>query len=485
MLLHLAWRRNLDGFDLALAANRVAARGTPLWWLGASGPAHEAGDYLCDVDDRTAARITDFGIVAERWTQGLPDGAVAIAHPRIALLASTASAYPNFAYYAMALARLGFDFDLVDGAAMAQGALDDYDLVVLPTGCATWGLDAAEGVTGADAAFREFLAGRGAAIGSGGGSFYLSSGRPGWSGVASVRPVHTHEFLRTGVGIVSVRFDPDSIAFGCPPTLEMPYYHGPIYAELDRSTWAAADFDRLVMPGHLFVANPLDAGVFAREMRGHAAILRAETRRGRAMLFSPNPEMGDLVRKYTALDQYVARYLPIGGEAAMADTMRHYRPLESPSWRLILNAVHSLMLREQPPGIAPGAPVPQQPPEPKVRLPAAIAEAAKRLSVPADAPLAGLAESLRDDIGERVEAVGKRVEAVESAFAALNPPAPGIRYLWSGCEAAALAALGEDRGPAQSIAERLAEIETPLVLAEAWCRLGEGERHFGRMDGIG
>jgi hypothetical protein len=484
VLLHLAWRRNLDGFDLALAANRVAARGAALWWLGASGPAHEPGDYLCEVDDRTAARIAEFGIVAEPWDGGLPDGAVAIAHPRIALLAGAASVYPNFAYYAMALARLGFDFDLVDGAAIAGGALSHYDVVVLPTGFAIWGLDAAEGITGADAAVRDFLGSHGAAIGSGAGAFYLSSGRPGWTGIAAVRPVHTHEFLRTGVGIVSLRLGPDSIAFGCPPTLEMPYFHGPVFAELDRSTSAAAHFDRLVMQGHLFVANPLDAGIFTDDMWGHAAILRAESPRGRAVLFSPNPEMGDLVRKYIAFDHYIARYLPIHGEAVMADTLRHYRPLDPPSWRLILNAIHSLMLRHAPPGIAPAVPVPAQPTAPKVRLPAAIDAAARRLSLPKDEPLGGLAAMLRDNIRERLKSARQRLEAAEAAFAALDPPAPAIRYLWAGCEAASLAALASPDA-ARPLPEQLAELETALVLAEAWCRLAEAERHFGRVDGVG
>jgi hypothetical protein len=31
------------------------------------------------------------------------------------------------------------------------------------------------------------------------------------------------------------------------------------------------------------------------------------------------------------------------------------------------------------------------------------------------------------------------------------------------------------------VAEQLATFETALVLAEAWCRLAEGERHFGRV----
>jgi len=57
MLLHLGWRRNSDSFDLPLAVNRLAAHGAPLWWLGASGPQHEPGDYLCDIDDRLALRV--------------------------------------------------------------------------------------------------------------------------------------------------------------------------------------------------------------------------------------------------------------------------------------------------------------------------------------------------------------------------------------------------------------------------------------------
>jgi hypothetical protein len=482
MLLHLAWRRNLDGFDLAMAANRLASRGARLWWLGSSGPLYEPGDYLCEVDAWYAERLAGFGIVAEPWDEPVPDDAVAIAHPRIALFAGAASSYPFFAYYAMALARLGFDFELIDGAAIVDGALARFDLLVLPTEFSVWGLDAAEGVSGADAAVRDFLAGDGVAIGSGGGAFYLSSGRPGWINVALARPVYTHEYLRTGVGIVSLRLGHDSIGFGCPPTLEMPYYHGPVFAELDRAVSAAASFERLVMPGHLFVSNPLTDGFFRREMAGHTAIIRAETRRGRAVLFSANPEMGDLIRKYVALDGYVAHYLPIRGEPAMTDTMRHYRPLDAPSWRLILNAVHSLMLRFQPPGVPPAAPVPPQPPEPKIRLTAALDTALQQLKPADDAPLRTVVENVRDDLCARVKALAERLAAVETAFAALDPPAPGIRYLWARCEAAALTAIADGAKAERPPAERLAEFETALVLAEAWCRLAEGERHFGRVE---
>lgn len=481
MLLHLAWRRNLDGFDLALAVNRLASRGAPLWWLGASGPEHEPGDYLCDVNVRYAERLAEFGILAERWDEPIPDGAVAIAHPRIALFGGAAASYPAFAYYAMALARLGFDFELVDGAAIAEGVLARFDLLALPTGFSVWGLDAAEGVTGADAAVRQFLADGGAAIGSGGGAFYLSTGRPGWTNAALARPVYTHEFLRTGVGIVSLLLGQDSISFGCPPTIEMPYYHGPVFAELDRAVFSAGRFERLVMPGHLFVPNPLDDAFFRREMAGHTAIIRAETRRGRAVLFSANPEMGDVIRKYIALEGYVARYLPIRGEAAMADTMRHYRPLDPPSWRLILNAIHSLMLRFAPSGAMPAAQVPAQPPEPKVRLAKALEIALRRLKPEESAALTALVGAVRDDLCERAQVVSERLAVVEAAFAALDPPAPNIRHLWAGCEQAALAEIADATKGEQAVPERLAELETALALAEAWCRLAEAERHFGRV----
>ena len=483
MLLHLAWRRNLDSFDLALAANRVAARGAPLWWLGAAGPTHEPGDYLCEVDDRTADRVARFGIAATAWEGELPDEAVAIAYPRIALLAGAAAAYPNFAYYAMALARLGFDFELVDGAAIADGALARYDLIVLPSGAAIWGLDAAEGVSGADAALREFLAGQGAAIGSGAGAFYLSSGRPGWAGIAPVKPAYSHEYLSTGVGVVSISLGADSIGFGCPPTLDMPYYHGPVFAELDRTVSTAATFERLVMPGSLFIDNPLDEAAFAREMAGRAAILRAETARGRAVLFSPNPEMGDLIRKYIALGSYVPRYLTVAGEALMADTLRHYRPLDPPSWRLILNAVHSLMLRRAPSGAPAALPVRPQPPEPETRLVDAV-EAAREALIDSGGRCraSGLSACCATICAAGSTTLRPRLAAIEAAFAALDPPAPAIRFQWAGCEAAAVAALEASSKAGLPPVERLAEIETAVTLTEAWCRLGEAERHFGRIE---
>jgi hypothetical protein len=191
--------------------------------------------------------------------------------------------------------------------------------------------------------------------------------------------------------------------------------------------------------------------------------------------------MGDLFRKYIALDGYAAHYLPARGEAAMTDTLRHYRPLDPPCWRLILNAIHSLMLRFQPPGAMPAQPVPAQPPEPRVRLTGALDEALRRLKVAGDAPLHSLTGTVRDDLRARLRSLAERLGVVETAFSALDPPAPGIRYLWARCEDAALAAVADAAKNNRPTAEGLAELETALVLAEAWCCLAEAERHFGRM----
>src|SRR5579885_1269904 len=177
MLFHLAWRSNLDSYDVALAVNRLAARGTRLWWLGAAGAGHEAGDYLCDVDANGAERLYQFGLAAVPWRGPAPDGAVALAAPRIALFCGSARPAPGALFYAAALARLGFDVAPVDGAAIAAGVLAGHDIVVCPAGMAADGIDAGEGVSGADGKLRDFLAAGGGAIGSGEGAFYLAAGR--------------------------------------------------------------------------------------------------------------------------------------------------------------------------------------------------------------------------------------------------------------------------------------------------------------------
>ena len=53
-------------------------------------------------------------------------------------------------------------------------------------------------------------------------------------------------------------------------------------------------------------------------------MLAPEGSAARAVLFSPHPEMGDLLRKWIALDGYVRKYLPIRGPKVMQETLRFY-----------------------------------------------------------------------------------------------------------------------------------------------------------------
>ena len=87
--------------------------------------------------------------------------AQALTAPVTCLFAGRASAFPYYAYYALCLLRLGVDYLPCDGGALAGGALADANLLVLPGGFATWGIDRAEDAPGADAEVRDLLGRRG------------------------------------------------------------------------------------------------------------------------------------------------------------------------------------------------------------------------------------------------------------------------------------------------------------------------------------
>ena len=346
-LYRLGWRDNHDTFDVALAVNRLLHAGDAAWWLPTQQASADAGDYLVSLDARAVDALARFGLRTDEWHEEVPADARSLTSPAACLFAGTASKFPYYAYYALTLLRLGIDYMPCDGDALASGVLDDANLLVLPGGFATWGIDAAESASGADARVRDFLAHGGTAIGSCGGAYYLSAGRPAWTGTAQAKPLYTHEYLQSGVGVVTLRMNPGTLALGCPPTMEVPYYHGPIYDVLGSGIDVAATFHALSLPGRLAIDNPLDDARFRRDMAGKPAILLASGARGRAVLFSPHPEMGDLIRKYIALDGYVRHYLPIRGFGTMRDTLLHYRVSDSPSFRLVLNAVHMLMSEPQ------------------------------------------------------------------------------------------------------------------------------------------
>jgi hypothetical protein len=324
---------------------------------------------------------------------------------------------------------------------------------------------------------RAFLAEGGTAIGSCGGAFYLSAGRPGWTGTAQAKPLFTHEYLQSGVAVVTLEMRDGPLALGCPPTMEVPYYHGPIYDLLGPGIEVAATFRELALQGRLAIDNPLDRDAFERDMAGKPAILLATGNRGRAVLFSPHPEMGDLIRKYIALDGYVRKYLPIRGIGTMRDTLRHYRIADSPSFRLVQNAIDELMTAA-----------------PKM---VTAVSASISTSTPATAPDGGDAESgdiialcrreadalpdfgageegdLLRDIAARVcaqiEPAGERATRAMKHVGKIPWLCPSWKHL------AATMAQHFDfvPTPTRTPAQRLMELELSVALIEAWARVAE------------
>jgi hypothetical protein len=461
---HVGWRVNRDSLDVALAVNRLLAAGARAWWLTAGhAPAH-AGDYIVEATPAQQHALARLQIQAPPWHGSLPNSAKSLTCPATRLFAGTASKFPYYAYYALALLRLGIDYVPCDGAALAGGVLDDANLLVLPGGFATWGIDAAEGAPGADARVRAFLARGGAAIGSCGGAYYLSAGRPAWTGTAQAKPLYTHEYLQTGVGIVTLHLSAGPLALGLPPTIEVPYYHGPVYDVLGPGIEVAATFHALTLPGRLAIDNPLDAARFQRDLAGKPAILVAGGDRGRAVLFSPHPEMGDLVRKYMALDGYVRHYLPIRGFGTMRDTLRHYRVIDAPAFRLALNAVHALMQDAPPANAGNGRRL-----EPRLDLDLAslCADALKALPRFADGEEGDLLRDVAAGIAARLDAASQRARAVRARDATVTAIAPAYAHLVS-TFSEHLATASRRTSP-----EALMEADLGVGLLECWTRVAE------------
>lgn len=462
-LCHLSWRANGDNLDVALAVNRTLAAGARAWRLRTREGPFDAGDYLLELTARGQGGIGRLGLKTVPWEGRVPGAAQPLNVAAALLFAGTASRFPYFAYYALCLLRLGIAYTPCDGAALAGGALDCANLLILPGGFSTWGIDNAEDVVGADARVRAFLAEGGTAIGSCGGAYYLSAGRPGWTGTAQAKPLYTHEYLQSGVGVTTLEMREGPLALGCPPTMEVPYYHGPIYDLLGPDIEVAATFRELALSGGLAIDNPLDGDSFRRDMAGKPAILLAVGSRGRAVLFSPHPEMGDLVRKYMALDGYVRHYLPIRGFDTMRDTLRHYRVSDAPSFRLVQNAIDELMTTAR-----------------------AAASTAERGNDAAEGDIVEVcrreADALPDfgaggegdllrDVAARVRARIDVASAKASAAGAPGGKPTGLRASWRHLVATMTQHFGA--APARTPAQRLLELELSIALAENWTRAAE------------
>ena len=475
----LSWRRNGDSYDVAMVASRLAARNVPVWWCTRASGDGEAGDYLFDAETVPSTAIEELGLKVAPWPgDQLPDHAQRLSPARVALLGGQVSAYPYFGFAALALVRLGLPYRLVDGPSIARGALKEANFLVLPGGFSTWGLDRGEAAPGADAEVRAFLDRGGVCIGACGGANYLSMGRPGWTGTAAACPRFPHEYLYSGVGVVTLKIEDELFGIGLPPTIDLPYYHGPIYDEWGPGVRPLARFHEHCFPGRLFIDNPLERTFFEQEMRGRAAILAADGPRGHAILLSPHPEMGDLVRKYMVLDGYVRHYLPIRGKRVMDETLAFYRSTDAPSFRLFLNAAHMLMSKPLP------TPAPAR----------ADGHGAKDLGERSDelhhdvkAALGDVGKHLGtndyDDVVRGVVAdLEQRAAAIPALVGALEGLAAGheVADEWRNIATLARAELTGERTKDHKLPHRLMNIELVISLAEAWKRLAEVEHAFAQ-----
>ncbi|PJR09092.1 BPL-N domain-containing protein [Sinorhizobium meliloti] len=287
--------------------------------------------------------------------------------PRIAIYSGQAIGYPYWAYYAHALLSLGLTFMPVDGKQITAGALSKFDLLVMPGGFATWGLDRAESLPGIDAAIRTFLSEGGAFIGSCGGGFYASDGRPGWLGAIDATPHYTQEYLLTGAAVLSISITDPVLTRGLPEAVELAYYHGPVFSNSTRAAASLGHFRNYISESRLFIDNPLASSLFDREMKNTPAVLSAGVGRGKVVIFSPHPEMGEFLRKGIALEGYVRRFLPIRGFKVMDETLRFFMKEDCAGFRLIYNALVYLGLFA-PRGTATVAPTEKTSPDELLRV---------------------------------------------------------------------------------------------------------------------
>ncbi len=464
----LGWYDNGDRLDMAVVVNRLVACGHDVRRLDDAAGGGEAGDYLAMLPETLAQALSSHGCRLTPFEDSGPLAARRVAPVGLAVLSGQASAYPYYGYYALTLARLGLSYRPVSGGEIAQGALDGENLLVLPGGFSNWSLDAKEAAKGADEAVRAFFRDGGAAVASCGGAYYLARGRSTWLGLADARPRITQDYLRTGVGVTTCAIADGPMRLGLPPTLDIPYFHGPVFDEMGANCTALAHFRDLNATGRLFIDNPLTPETFAAQMQGHVAALRTDGPRGRAILFSPHPEMGDLLVKYMALEGYVPRYLPIRGELVMRETMEAYRPAESRSFLLVLNAVEAMGQGARP--VEPRATPPELANAGSAveHLDAWLAAWRHRAGQlePSAGEIGALERSLLDGFAARLPRAGAALRALLPGMADSRHDGPRLGAAFASLARDAVAAW--DAPAARRSAELLLELELALLLIEAW-----------------
>ena len=169
-----------------------------------------------------------------------------------------------------------------------------------------------------------------------------------------------------------------------------------------------------------------------------------------------------------ALDGYVRHYLPIRGFGTMRDTLRHYRVSDSPSFRLVQNAIDELMTD------APDA----RAPAPAIAGPTAMTPRMSTSSRSAGPKrrrcrISGQARK------PTCSAMSPRVSGRASMRPARGPPRRSrmpekgrrSRPCWRHLAATMTAHFGA--APARTAAQRLMELDLAVALVENWTRAAE------------
>jgi len=312
------------------AVNRLLAKGAEVNWrlngLRLSRtPLWPEGHYYQNgfsVEDTAASRkiLEDSGLLFEEL-QVLPKAAYHIKPIKIAFYTGR-GADPVFSKPLASVLDLGgFNYSSLNDRDIRQGKLSGFDVMLTPGSpdageCYYEGL----GSKGYEE-IRSYIANRGHYLGICGGAYLpLTSyhGRnPYWLNIVDATDNEDLDYWRTGSGFVRCRIDNGvhpvfaSIALGSSSTLDTVYWEGPAITVTGQNIRPLAHFESLTASGApsllphwdmldndmakaaIAYRNPLNAETFERLLRGKCAFAEAGYYKGRLLLFSPHPEMGN------------------------------------------------------------------------------------------------------------------------------------------------------------------------------------------------
>lgn len=261
-------------------------------------------------------------IVFEELSE-LPGAQHEIHSLRLALYAGSGSDETFSAPLANVLGMGGFELQLINDREIREGLLADFDILVVPGSpdageCYYSGL----GDKGYDA-IRSFIAAGGHYIGVCGGAYLPLTSyhdkNPYWLNIVEATDEDDLDYWRSGSGFVRCRIDDDahaifkSVALGRSSSLNLVYWEGPAISIRGKNVKSLAHFEMLLASGkdplkpHWDLLdntmaseavkswhNCLTPERFKTVLENKCAIAEATFGKGRLLLYSPHPEMGNL-----------------------------------------------------------------------------------------------------------------------------------------------------------------------------------------------